>query len=728
MTRLRRLLGGCAVVGAIAAASASAASAATFYVSTSGNDKASCETAAEACRTIKVAVERSATSAGPARIEVGAGVYTELVALEGADDDGIAINGAGSGAGGTEVVGPAKTEANKAVIDVSVFGAPATLSNLQVVAGGEDAGDAIEADADLQVENVVVGMRDPKSTAVGVALSEFGSLTMTGSSVYMEAGTLGPAIETSGVPTTIASSTIVTAPGAEATGISTHYGPLTVTGSTLQLEGSNENAGVESIGGSVTLSDDTVTDSSTFEAMGIVAAVSSPATISDVTVTMSATGNEGAGIAVEGGTAHLEDVNVSGSWDGAPLSVLFGSATVDDSHLTAPASSPDPAVDYAAFNEGAGLLIQRSVLQAAPTAAHGALFAADGDVAVDSSEVLGGKSAIELDNGAAKERSVTVIASTLDAGTPGVADEPGDAGLEVIAGVPGSIVTGTLEGSISLEPALAKVEAGARSASIGCTYSQVPSQQQSASTSRSIECLNGTGGNTGIEPATLGALFSEPLSGYALSPASAAIDSVPSSAIALPFGQTPSSTDLAGNPRTVQLGTNGVCAAYQDPGALQLPGQASACTPAPKPAAASPEPLVTPLAGLLSALSISPASFFAAASGASISSSAHQTGARVSYRDSQAALTTFTVLLGLAGRTHGHSCSKPSHANSHGKRCTYYRALGSFTHTDVAGANSFHFSGRLHGHRLASGSYRLQAVAHDAAGNGVAVDKSFKIE
>jgi hypothetical protein len=731
MTRLRRLIGGCAAAAAIAAAGASAASAATFYVSTSGNDKASCETAAEACRTIKVAVERSETSAGPARIEVGPGIYTELLSMKSADDDGITINGAGSGSGGTEIVGPAKTEANMAVIALALFGAPAALSNLQVVTPSEDAGDAIEGNAELQLENVVVGMRDAKSTGVGVAVLELGSLAMTGSAVYMEAGTLGTAVEAAGVPASIASSTIVTVPGAEAEGIATRYGPLTVTDSTLRLEGSNESAGIASVDGALTLSNDTVTDSSTFESQGIVATLSSPATITDVTVTMSGAGNENPGIAVEAGTARLEGVNVGGSWNGPPLSADFGSVTVDDSHLLAAASGPAPAAEFVSFDEGAGLLIQRSVLQAGATAPHGALYVLDGDLAVDSSEVLGGKSAIELENEAAKERSVTVTASTLDAGTLGVAGEAGDSGLEIIAGVPGSIVTGALEGSISFEPALAKVESGARSASISCSYSQVPSQQQNAGgASGSIECPGGADGNAGIEAATLGALFSELPGGYALNPSSAAIDSVPSSAITLPFGQTPSSTDLAGNPRSVQIGSDGVCAAYQDPGALQLPAQASACTPASvsTPAPTSPAPAVKPPAGVLSALTISPSSFFAAASGATISSAGHKAGATVSYRDSQAALTTFTVLVPLSGRAQGHSCNKPSHSNRHSRRCTYYRALSSFTHTDTAGANSFQFSGRIKGRKLTPGSYKLQAVAHDAAGDGAAVSKDFTIK
>jgi hypothetical protein len=39
-----------------------------------------------------------------------------------------------------------------------------------------------------------------------------------------------------------------------------------------------------------------------------------------------------------------------------------------------------------------------------------------------------------------------------------------------------------------------------------------------------------------------------------------------------------------------------------------------------------------------------------------------------------------------------------------------------FTHPDVAGPNSFHFSGRINGRALAPGSYKLQAVA--ALGGG----------
>jgi len=180
---------------------------------------------------------------------------------------------------------------------------------------------------------------------------------------------------------------------------------------------------------------------------------------------------------------------------------------------------------------------------------------------------------------------------------------------------------------------------------------------------------------------------------------------------------SPSATDLAGNPRVVD--GNGDCVALQDKGALELQGHAAAC----------PKPVITPpVPAVISALSISPSPFSAAPSGATISKKAKKKyGATISWRDSQAASTTFTVLRPLTGRTQGHACTKPSKKNKHGRRCTYYSALGTFTHTDIAGANHLHFSGRIKGHRLTAGSYQLKAVAHNAAGNGTAALKTFKI-
>ncbi|MFL5830328.1 MAG: PKD domain-containing protein [Solirubrobacteraceae bacterium] len=77
----------------------------------------------------------------------------------------------------------------------------------------------------------------------------------------------------------------------------------------------------------------------------------------------------------------------------------------------------------------------------------------------------------------------------------------------------------------------------------------------------------------------------------------------------------------------------------------------------------------------------------------------------ISYRDSQAAKTTFAVL--KAGRS--------------GK------VVGTFTHNDRAGRNSFRWNGRLGRKKLPAGHYRLRATPRNRAGTGSAVTVGFVI-
>jgi hypothetical protein len=159
--------------------------------------------------------------------------------------------------------------------------------------------------------------------------------------------------------------------------------------------------------------------------------------------------------------------------------------------------------------------------------------------------------------------------------------------------------------------------------------------------------------------------------------------------------------------------------------------------PGPKSPASTPPP-PKPLAGVITGLAVNPRSIFAAPFGATISTATaarkngnkkgkKKYGATISYRDSQVATTTFTVLREEGGRRRGKSCKKPSKSNKHGKRCALYTPVGTFSHSDVAGVNTLHFSGRLNGRKLAKGRYRLSAVAHNAAGNGPAATSEFKI-
>jgi streptogramin lyase len=131
--------------------------------------------------------------------------------------------------------------------------------------------------------------------------------------------------------------------------------------------------------------------------------------------------------------------------------------------------------------------------------------------------------------------------------------------------------------------------------------------------------------------------------------------------------------------------------------------------------------------GRLGALRISPSAFRAAARGGSVAS-ARRAGAIVSYTDSQQARTSFTVQRPGAGRRQGHACRKPTRRNRHGKRCTRYLRVGSFTHADAAGPNRFRFTGRVHGRKLKPGRYRLRGIPTDAAGAGPAAAKAFRIK
>ncbi len=130
----------------------------------------------------------------------------------------------------------------------------------------------------------------------------------------------------------------------------------------------------------------------------------------------------------------------------------------------------------------------------------------------------------------------------------------------------------------------------------------------------------------------------------------------------------------------------------------------------------------------LSRLRISPARFAAAPRGASIAKAPrpkrgkrrrkqHTPGSTVSYTNSGAGTSTFTVLAPARGERHGKSCrSKARRTRHRGRACTLYRPLGSFSHADTAGAQSFYFTGRLRGRKLKRGGYRLEVRAAYAGG------------
>jgi hypothetical protein len=128
------------------------------------------------------------------------------------------------------------------------------------------------------------------------------------------------------------------------------------------------------------------------------------------------------------------------------------------------------------------------------------------------------------------------------------------------------------------------------------------------------------------------------------------------------------------------------------------------------------------LAPALTKLKAAPRTFVAASRGGSTGGTV---GTTISYTSAVAGTTTFTVLAPRRGVT-AAKCVKPKHGK-HGKRCTRYVSLGSFTHTDAAGFNTFVFTGRVRHHKLARGRYRLQAVSRASGKKSKAVTLNFRI-
>jgi Concanavalin A-like lectin/glucanases superfamily len=104
------------------------------------------------------------------------------------------------------------------------------------------------------------------------------------------------------------------------------------------------------------------------------------------------------------------------------------------------------------------------------------------------------------------------------------------------------------------------------------------------------------------------------------------------------------------------------------------------------------------------------------------------TGATVSYVDNLAAMSSFTVLARKPGfKRHGTcAASPPQRGAKPAARCFYYTRIGTFTHADRAGRNSFRFMG-LRRHRLAVGKYRLDATPRAQGLTGRTISVAFTV-
>ncbi len=151
-----------------------------------------------------------------------------------------------------------------------------------------------------------------------------------------------------------------------------------------------------------------------------------------------------------------------------------------------------------------------------------------------------------------------------------------------------------------------------------------------------------------------------------------------------------------------------------------IPCWVAADVPVPPPPPPQPLPVVPAMPNLaITNLRLHPSRFPAANAGDSIARKRRRaTGTMVRYNDSQAATARLTVLKARRGvKVKGKCVAMPIRKNKTNgthrrsfKRCTRYVTVGTFTHTDTAGLNTFHFTGRVGGRKLRSARYRLVAV------------------
>ena len=103
----------------------------------------------------------------------------------------------------------------------------------------------------------------------------------------------------------------------------------------------------------------------------------------------------------------------------------------------------------------------------------------------------------------------------------------------------------------------------------------------------------------------------------------------------------------------------------------------------------------------------------------------------ITYTDSEAAVTTFTVRQQLAGYRRAHGTCKALAARqkrpAHTRACTAFRSIGSFTHADAAGTNRVSFRDRVGAHTLAPGSYVLELTPALGSARGATETASFQV-
>jgi hypothetical protein len=207
-------------------------------------------------------------------------------------------------------------------------------------------------------------------------------------------------------------------------------------------------------------------------------------------------------------------------------------------------------------------------------------------------------------------------------------------------------------------------------------------------------------------------LYANPIDRYAIGDRTSGLHYAPDGSLTLQLQHdSPSDPAQRANWLPAPGGSFHVILRLYQPTAAALDGR---WKPAPINRVGAPKAIRAPR---LSRLRVHPAAFRPAGRGGI---RARRGPARVSYRDSRRARTSFEIL--ALRRRRG--CHRRPH-----RSCTRDVILGRFTHADRVGRNSFFLTGRARGHRLARGRYLLRAVAGGSRGipRGTARQAAFRI-
>jgi hypothetical protein len=130
---------------------------------------------------------------------------------------------------------------------------------------------------------------------------------------------------------------------------------------------------------------------------------------------------------------------------------------------------------------------------------------------------------------------------------------------------------------------------------------------------------------------------------------------------------------------------------------------------------------------VVSSLTFTRSRFQAANTGPDVIAAA--VGSTILYRLSENATTSLQVQRSARGYKVGKRCRAKAPKKGKRKRCTRWRNVRRpLTHQGRAGLNELRFMGRVHGHTLKPGRYRLRVTARDASGNASAPrTRSFRI-